>query len=52
MSFLGSGYPLFFNFIKYCIIIIFSIAVTSGEFNIISDYYGDSCVELRKVDNF
>jgi hypothetical protein len=43
MSFLGSGYPLFFNFMKYCIVILFAISMTSGEFNLLSNYFGESC---------
>lgn len=42
-SFLGSGYPLYFHYIKYCIIILAIITLTSGEYNILSNYFGDNC---------
>lgn len=45
LSFLGSGYPLYFHFIKYCITILVIITLTSGEYNLLSNYYGGDCVD-------
>ena len=33
LNFLGSGYPLMFEFIKYCIYLLISVFLTSGSFN-------------------
>ena len=43
-SYLGSGYPLYFNFIKYCVIILFAIFISYGEISLMNNYFGDSCI--------
>ncbi|EGR32796.1 hypothetical protein IMG5_070780 [Ichthyophthirius multifiliis] len=42
-TFLGSGYPLFFSYIKCCLALIGAILITSGQYNLISNFYGRSC---------
>ena len=42
LDFLGAGYPLFYNWMKYCIYILIVFLLTSGMFNIMSNYYGNS----------
>lgn len=43
--FLGSGYPLYFDFIKFCGIMLLQILIVSGLFNIVTNFlYGTSCV--------
>ncbi|EAS02885.2 kinase domain protein (macronuclear) [Tetrahymena thermophila SB210] len=49
LSFLGSGYPLFFHYMKYCIIILGLIILTSGEYNILSNYYGHTCLSNKDI---
>ncbi|KAL4491908.1 hypothetical protein ABPG72_006163 [Tetrahymena utriculariae] len=49
LSFLGSGYPLFFHYMKYCIIILGLIQLTSGEYNILSNYYGHTCLSNKDI---
>jgi hypothetical protein len=49
ISYLGSGYPLYFNFIKYCVIILFAIFVSYGEISIMNNYYGDSCLQHQSL---
>lgn len=44
-SFLGSGYPLYFHYIKYCILILSILFLTSGQFNLLSNYFGNTCSE-------
>jgi hypothetical protein len=44
MAFLGSGIPLYFDFIRGCIIILLVFFVTSGDYNIITNLvYGEDC---------
>jgi hypothetical protein len=43
LGFLGSGYPLFFDFMKFSFAIIFLIFVTSGLYNMSSNLLGDNC---------
>lgn len=43
LSFLGSGYPLYFNFIKYCVFIFLILLLTSGDFNLITNWMGKDC---------
>ncbi|KAL4444393.1 hypothetical protein ABPG74_016686 [Tetrahymena malaccensis] len=49
LSFLGSGYPLFFHYMKYCIIILGLIILTSGEYNILSNFYGHTCLSNKDI---
>lgn len=45
LSFLGSGIPLYLDFLRGCIIILLIFFVTSGDYNIITNYqYGKDCI--------
>jgi len=44
LSFLGSGFPLFYNFIIYCIMILFIFYFMSGGFNMATNYLGTFCM--------
>lgn len=46
LSFLGSGYPLYFNFLSWAILLIGVIFMTSGQYNLISNLMGSSCRDL------
>ncbi|KAL4498327.1 hypothetical protein ABPG72_013133 [Tetrahymena utriculariae] len=48
LSFLGSGYPLFFNYMEYCIYILVVIIISSGAFNIFTNFYGHSCDKVSE----
>ncbi|CAD8107052.1 unnamed protein product [Paramecium sonneborni] len=44
LSFLGTGVPLFFDFIKQCITILVIMFCTSGDYNLITNIaFGTSC---------
>ncbi|CAK88674.1 unnamed protein product (macronuclear) [Paramecium tetraurelia] len=44
LSFLGTGVPLFFDFIKQCITILIIMFCTSGDYNLITNIaFGTSC---------
>lgn len=43
LSFLGSGFPLFYNFIIYCIFILFTQLMVKGGFDIVTNLLGDFC---------
>lgn len=45
-SFLGSGYPLYFNFIKCCLVIIGVLFMTSGQYSLISNLISEDCHDL------
>lgn len=46
LAFLGSGFPLYFTFIKYCTISLLIVLISSGLFNIVSSAkVGEDCVE-------
>jgi hypothetical protein len=45
LSFLGSGYPLYFNYILFCQIILLIVTLTSGEYNLLSNFFGKDCVD-------
>ncbi len=43
---LGSGYSLYFTFIKYSIFLLIVLLLGSGVFNLITNYLGDSCAKV------
>jgi len=47
LSFLGSGFPLFYNYMKYCIILLWIHIVVAEIYNIYTNYYGDYCSEYK-----
>ncbi|CAK58012.1 unnamed protein product (macronuclear) [Paramecium tetraurelia] len=49
MKFLGSGFPLFYMFIKYCIFILVEFWLLKGMFCLATDLMGDYCYNLEKV---
>ncbi|EAR91024.2 transmembrane protein, putative (macronuclear) [Tetrahymena thermophila SB210] len=49
LSFLGSGYPLFFSFAKYCIYILATILLTSGFYNLWTNYQGNYCATKKQI---
>ena len=40
LDFLGAGYPLFYNWMRYCIYILAIFFLSSGVFNLFSNFYG------------
>ena len=44
LGFLGTGYPLYFNFVKQCIFMLLIMFVTSSDYNLFSNLQGDDCV--------
>ncbi|KAL4487142.1 hypothetical protein ABPG72_001594 [Tetrahymena utriculariae] len=44
LLFLGSGYPLYFDFIKQCIYIMIIILLISGSFNLYTNQLGKECI--------
>ncbi|CAK58393.1 unnamed protein product (macronuclear) [Paramecium tetraurelia] len=47
-SFLGAGMPLYFEYIKSCILMLLIMFVTSGDYNIITNIaFGTSCKALE-----
>ncbi|EAR84792.2 transmembrane protein, putative (macronuclear) [Tetrahymena thermophila SB210] len=44
LLFLGSGYPLYFDFIKQCIYIMIIILLISGGFNLYTNQLGKECI--------
>ena len=45
LHFLGSGFPLFYNYILFCILILFVLFVSSSGYNLYTNFLGDYCVE-------
>jgi len=43
LGFLGSGFPLFYNYIKYCCLMLFSLFVIQGIPNLVYNLKGDFC---------
>ena len=43
LDFLGSGFPLFYNFIKWCFIILVTFLIMSGSYNIYTNLKGNYC---------
>lgn len=49
LSFMGSGFPCFYNFIKYCFIMLMSLLLLSGAWNLVTNYYGTNCNHIDLV---
>jgi len=45
LKFLGSGFPLFYNFLKYCMFILLVLLLSNGVYNLYTNYNGDFCTE-------
>ena len=43
MNFLGSGFPLFYNFILYCTFILFLLLMFTGGYSLVTNYLGKFC---------
>ena len=49
LAFLGSGYTLYFIFLQYCQMILISLFLSSGLFNSITSFMGDSCLTEKEL---
>lgn len=49
LSYLGPGYPLFFLFIKYCIIILSLLFLVSGVFGVYQNMGGNYCLDPKQA---
>ena len=43
LKFMGSGFPLFYNFIFYCLLMLVTVFVIAGGYNIYTSYQGTFC---------
>ena len=50
LRFLGSGFPLFYNFIFYCIVIMIVLFLSNGGYNLYTNYLGTFCTEDAETD--
>lgn len=48
LSFLGAGFPLFYNFIKYCIFILVVLFLVSGIPNAYLYHQGKFCSKTQE----
>ena len=48
LSFLGSGFTLFYNYLRYCIIILFITLMTKQLYNIYTNYTGTYCSKFKR----
>lgn len=50
LAYLGPGYPLYFDFVKFCGVLLISIFISSGAFNLFTNfYYGDDCKTTSEI---
>jgi len=45
MNFLSPGYPMFFQFVKFCMVVLAAMMLTGGIHNAYTFYYGESCTD-------
>ncbi|CAD8136214.1 unnamed protein product [Paramecium pentaurelia] len=48
LSFLGSGFTLFYNYLKYCILILFITLLTKQLYNLYTNYQGNYCSQTKR----
>ena len=46
LSFLGAGFPLFYNYVKYCIMILFLQILIASGYDLWTNIYGNYCYYL------
>lgn len=44
LQFLGSGFPLFFNYIRYCILLLSIEFAIKGAYNLYTNWLGSYCL--------
>lgn len=49
LKFLGSGFPLFYNYILWCIYLLVTYLVTAGGQELYSNYTGNFCSDSGLV---
>jgi len=49
LSFLGAGYPLFFNYLKFCIKVLLISFLVSGLFNLYTNSKGGDCLTVQAI---
>jgi hypothetical protein len=47
-SYLGSGYPLFFHFLKYCVYMLLIMLLTSGIVQMVNNSTGSRCLSAEE----
>jgi len=48
LDFLGPGYPLFFDFMKYCMFLLLILVLSAGSYNIFSNaILGEDCISIE-----
>lgn len=47
LKFLGSGFPMFYNFIRYCIYMLLSLFLFEGAPNIVTNFMGTFCTSTN-----
>ena len=55
--FLGSGFPLFFCYLKYCIFLLVIMIISSGFYNLVSNLINHDCITpkealTKNIENF
>ena len=51
LKFLGSGFPLFYNYVKYCLLILTVLFLTTSVYNIVTNVaYGHFCQPLKEKE--
>jgi hypothetical protein len=45
LGFLGSGFPLFYNFIIFCILLLFEMLTINGGYNLVTNVIGTYCFQ-------
>jgi len=50
-KFLGSGFPLLYNWVKYCILILTVQFTFKGAFNLYTNLTGDYCSQLKVTES-
>jgi hypothetical protein len=51
LAFLGSGFPLYFEFVKSSSLILLILFIISGLYDIVSNgLYGNACINLSELE--
>ena len=50
LSYLGAGYPLFYNWFKCCIFLLAILFVSSSCYNMVTNYQGSDCLSHSSIE--
>ncbi len=49
LAFLGEGFPLFYNFLRYCIVMLVTLILDDGIIGVLLSLYENQCTQVHRL---